>query len=178
MKAALEHDGRCAEMSARWRVGRSLDPVRVILSVLAAFGFFFLTLATVYAGNLSYLYDMGGRLLAVFDGNGSVTNYQYDLDGNITAVLTETTSTLAIYGYSPDQYSQSQSPTQVVIYGNNFSPTPSQNSVTFFNGMGSQPATVLSASSTQLTVSVPNTGGIGPVTVTCPSGTVQGPNFN
>ncbi len=47
--------------------------------------------ATAIAGNISYAYDAGGRLVCVFDNNaGNGVNYSYDPVGNITSITTAT----------------------------------------------------------------------------------------
>lgn len=124
------------------------------------------------AGNVSYVYDQGDRLLAAFDGNGNYANYQYDKAGNITAIVKGGTSGVAVFGYSPDH---GLGGTQVTIYGLNFSPTASQNTVQF----GSTAATVISATATTIVATMPGGSQVStsPVTVTSPSGAATGPVF-
>ncbi|QJD77997.1 IPT/TIG domain-containing protein [Spirosoma rhododendri] len=62
--------------------------------------------------------------------------------------------------------------TTVTISGTNFATTPASNTVTF----GSVPATVLTANSTQLVVTVPANAG-SPVTVAANGATATGPSF-
>jgi len=118
------------------------------------------------ANNVSYTYDAGGRLLAAFDGNGNVANYQYDQASNLTAIVTGSASSEYVFGYSPDTGS---SGTQVTIYGNNFGSNPT---VTF-NGAG---ASVISSSATQIVVTAPSSTS-GTVSVTTSTGTATGPEF-
>jgi YD repeat-containing protein len=133
------------------------------------------SVASVYAGAPSFVYDNGNRLLAAFDGNGNVANYQYDQVGNITAIVAGSASAVGVFGYSPD-HSSLFSGKQVMIFGNNFSANPSQDTVTF----GPAAATVISATSTTIVVSLPTfspqTNGVG-VTVTSPAGSANGPWF-
>jgi YD repeat-containing protein len=124
-----------------------------------------------YAGTPSFVYDNGDRLLAAFNGNGNVSNYQYDRVGNVTAIVTSSTSSVAVFGYSPDHGAAG---TQVTIFGNNFSPTASLNVVTF----GGNAAGVISSTSTTIVATAPTiNGGNSNVTVTCPLGTATGPPF-
>jgi YD repeat-containing protein len=122
------------------------------------------------AGNILYVYDNGDRLLAAFDGNGNVANYQYDRVGNITAIVRSSISAVAVFGYSPDH---AVFGTQVTIFGNNFSTTPSQNTVKF----GTASASVVSSTATTIVATVPTIIGPAGVTVTCPAGTATGPYF-
>jgi IPT/TIG domain/NHL repeat len=80
-------------------------------------------------------------------------------------------SVLALSAVSPTQGGYN---TQVTITGTGFSPTTSQDSV-FFNGKA---ATILSASDSQLVVTVPAQAGTGNVTVKINGKSVQGPLFN
>ncbi|MBF6570939.1 MAG: IPT/TIG domain-containing protein [Candidatus Binataceae bacterium] len=145
------------------------EPTLPRLRILALAVFFLLIVAApTEAGNVSYVYDNGDRLLAAYDGNGNVANYQYDQVGNITAIVKSSASAVAVFGYSPDHNTGGQ----VTIFGNNFSTTSSQNTVT----VGSIQATVLSSTQTQIVVSAPSSSG--PITVTTPSGSATGPGFN
>jgi YD repeat-containing protein len=108
----------------------------VVLAILLVFG------APSEAGNVSYTYHAGGRLLAAYDGNGNVANYQYDPLGNLTAIVKSSASSMLVFGYSPDGYTTHP----ITIYGNNFSSTPSQITVTI---CGSN-ATVISSTTTQI----------------------------
>jgi large repetitive protein len=122
-----------------------------------------------YAGTPSFVYDNGDRLLAAFDGNGDVANYQYDQVGNVTAIVSGSASNVAVFGYSPDNNTGAQ----VTIFGNNFSATASQDSVTF----GGVATSVLAATTTTLLVSPPSNSSAVTVTVTCPAGSATGPSF-
>jgi YD repeat-containing protein len=121
-----------------------------------------------HAGTPSFVYDNGSRLLAAFDGNGNVANYQYDLVGNITAIVRSSASAIAVFGYSPDHGAAG---TQVTIFGNNFCTTPT---VKF----GSASASVVSSTSTTILATAPTlVGGANAVSVTCSAVTATGPGF-
>ncbi|WP_019988661.1 IPT/TIG domain-containing protein [Rudanella lutea] len=76
---------------------------------------------------------------------------------------------LSVTGISP---TSAPAGTTVTISGTNFGTTPASNTVTF----GTVPATVLTATSTQLVVTVPANAG-SPVTVAANGATAQGPAF-
>ncbi|KAB7729079.1 cell shape-determining protein MreB [Rudanella paleaurantiibacter] len=76
---------------------------------------------------------------------------------------------LSVTGISP---TSAPAGTTVTISGTNFGTTPASNTVTF----GTVPATVLTATSTQLVVTVPANAG-SPVTVAANGATAQGPVF-
>jgi hypothetical protein len=47
--------------------------------------------SSAFAGNISYAYDAGGRLICVFDNTaGHGVNYNYDPVGNVTSITTAT----------------------------------------------------------------------------------------
>jgi YD repeat-containing protein len=125
------------------------------------------------ANNVSYTYDAGGRLLAAYDGNGNVANYQYDQLGNLTAIVKSSASSVLVFGYSPDN-AISIVVSNITIYGNNFSATASQNTVT----IGGKSATIVSSTTTQIVATLPS--GISlpaAITVTSPAGTGTGPDL-
>jgi YD repeat-containing protein len=99
---------------------------------------------------VQYVYDALGRLTTVVDPSGNVATYNYDAVGNLQSITRTTTSpsALAILGFSPAQGSIGQT---VVIQGQNFSASPSANTVQF-NGAA---ATVTAATANSLTVTVP-----------------------
>ncbi|MFZ1889528.1 MAG: RHS repeat domain-containing protein [Candidatus Binataceae bacterium] len=119
--------------------------------------------------DITYIYDAAGRLNYVINASGSVAQYVYDSDGNITQIAVSQPS-LAIYQLSP---SSGAVGTSVTIYGTGFSATPSQEAVSF-NGT---PATVTASTTTTITTSVPTGATTGQVSVTCPAGLVNGPTF-
>lgn len=118
------------------------------------------------AGNVTYGYDSLGRLVEVASANlGNVQAYSYDAAGNVVSSAVAGSGTLSETGFSK---TQGGSGTQVIIYGSGFSTTPSSDSVTF-NGVA---ATVNSATSSQLLVTVPSGATTGPVKVTIAGSTV------
>ncbi len=104
--------------------------------------------------SVQYVYDALGRLTTVIDPSGNVATYNYDAVGNLLSITRTTTSpsALAIFGFSPAQGSVGQT---VAIQGQNFSATPSANTVQF-NGTA---ATVTAATANSLTVTVPASAG-------------------
>jgi YD repeat-containing protein len=99
------------------------------------------------SNSVQYVYDALGRLTTVIDPSGNVATYNYDAVGNLLSITrtTASPSALAIFGFSPSQGSVGQT---VVIQGQNFSTTPSANTVQF-NGTT---ATVTAATANSLTV--------------------------
>lgn len=117
------------------------------------------------AGALEYRYDDVGRVVESINATtGQVTIYTYDAAGNISEIRNVALSTVAIAGFSPLRGPVGAA---VTITGSGFSTTPSANTVRF-NG---QQATVTSATSTKLTVTVPAGATTGRVTVTTSAGT-------
>jgi YD repeat-containing protein len=80
--------------------------------------------------SVQYVYDGLGRLTTVVDPSGNVATYNYDAVGNLLSITRSTTSpsSLAIFSFSPAQGSVGQT---VTIQGQNFSATPSSNTVHF-----------------------------------------------
>jgi len=113
---------------------------------------------------ITYVYDELGRLVGVVDAQGDVATYSYDAVGNILSIGRGSGGMTSIIQFIP---SSGPVGTSVTISGAGFSTTPSQNSVSF-NGT---PATVSSATATQLLVSVPAGATTGTIAVTTPSGT-------
>lgn len=111
--------------------------------------------------NVQYVYDALGRLTQVIDPGGNVATYNYDAVGNLLSITRSTTapSSLAIFSFSPAQGSIGQT---VTIQGQNFSTTPSSNTVQF-NGIT---ATVTAATANSLTTTVPASATTGPISVT------------
>jgi len=112
--------------------------------------------------SFQYFYDDTGQLIRVVDSTGNVIEYVYDAVGNIVEVkrsLLPSPGSLVIFGFTP----QSGGPnTSVTIQGQGFSTTPSANDVKF-NGVA---ATVVSATTTSLSVTVPAGATTGPISVT------------
>ena len=116
-----------------------------------------------HAADVSYVYDGLGRLLAVVDSSGDTVTYAYDSTGNLLSISRYTSSSISIINVTPGQGPVG---TAVTISGTGFSTTPSQNAVTF-NGTA---ASVTSATSTQLQVTVPAAATTGLIAVTAPAG--------
>jgi YD repeat-containing protein len=101
------------------------------------------------AGSATYDYDALGRLVQVVSPTlGSVQSYAYDAAGNITSSITTSITTLSIGGTS---VSSGSAGAQVTIYGSGFSTTASSDVVTI-DGVS---ATVVSATATQLVITIP-----------------------
>ncbi len=117
---------------------------------------------------VQYVYDALGRLTTVVDASGNVATYNYDAVGNLLSITrtTSSPSALAILGFSPAQGSVGQT---VAIQGQNFSTTPSANTVKF-NGTT---ATVTAATANSLTVTVPAGATTGLISVTVGTATAN-----
>lgn len=100
--------------------------------------------------NVQYVYDGLGRLTQVIDPSGNVATYNYDAVGNLLSITRSTTSpsALALFSFSPGQGSVGQT---VTIQGQNFSATPSSNTVQF----DGTTAIVTAATANSLTTTVP-----------------------
>jgi YD repeat-containing protein len=110
-----------------------------------------------------YIYDELGRLVGVFDTSGDAAVYHYDPVGNLLGISRVTSTQVSVIELSPDAGPVGQS---VTIYGTGFSATTGQNSVSF-NGT---PASIVSASTTMLVVTVPSGAATGTIGVTSPNG--------
>jgi large repetitive protein len=123
----------------------------------------FLILPTAQADNAQYAYDALGRLIEVLNATtGRAVEYSYDPSGNIASTKAVPTSQLSIAGLSTTHGAPGG---QITIYGTGFGTVAADDAVTF-NGTK---ATVVSATSTQLVVSVPAGATSGPVSVTTKS---------
>ncbi|MBZ5494423.1 MAG: IPT/TIG domain-containing protein [Acidobacteriia bacterium] len=120
---------------------------------------------TIFPGPVSYAYDELGRLVGVVAASGDAAQYTYDALGNVLAITRTTSSQPSLFTFSPKSGPVG---TQVTIFGANFSSDPAQDTVSF-NGTS---ATVTSALSTQLVVTVPAGATSGAITVTSPSASV------
>jgi YD repeat-containing protein len=114
-------------------------------------------------GQVTYLYDAAGRLLAVVAPSGETAVYEYDSVGNLLSITRTPANTVGVLDFAPKAAPIGAS---VRIYGTAFSATSGQNSVTF-NGVA---ATVVQATKTELLVSVPATATTGVIGVTSPDG--------
>ncbi|HHY6931724.1 TPA: IPT/TIG domain-containing protein [Burkholderia ambifaria] len=115
-------------------------------------------LASTY--NLSY--DELGRLVGVVDDGGNTAAYNYDALGNIVSIG-RGNSAVSIVSFSPGSGPVGAN---VTIAGAGFSATASQNTVAF-NGTA---ATIVSATTNQLVVTVPAGATTGPISVASPAG--------
>jgi YD repeat-containing protein len=113
--------------------------------------------------SITYIYDAVGRLIAVVNASGNAATYQYDNVGNLLSTSTTNGSQVSIFALSPNNGPVNSS---VTIYGDGFSTTASQNTVTF----SGQAATVISSTQTTIATTVPTGAVTGSVTVTAPAG--------
>ncbi len=115
--------------------------------------------AIARAESVTYGYDALGRLIQIGKpGQSTIQTYVYDSAGNIAGAPVANASTLTISGFSPAAGSAGR---QVTLAGSGFSTTPASNAVAF-NGTA---ATVVSATATQLIVTVPAAASSGPISV-------------
>ncbi|HYL82632.1 MAG TPA: IPT/TIG domain-containing protein [Candidatus Angelobacter sp.] len=140
---------------------------RTLASAIVLFLLGFVSLLWAQS-TVQYVYDALGRLTQVIDSSGNVATYNYDAVGNLLSITRSTTSpsALAIFSFSPAQGSVGQT---VAIQGQNFSATPSANTVKF-NGTV---ATVTAATTNQLTTTVPAGASTGLISVTVGSNTAN-----
>lgn len=111
--------------------------------------------------SFQYFYDDLGQLTKVVDSTGTVVEYVYDPVGNILQIKRSTVAagSLAIFNFTPQRGGLGET---VTLEGQGFGATPADNSVQF-NGTA---ATVISATPTILTVTVPAAATTGPISVT------------
>lgn len=137
----------------------SQNVARILPPGFRAIIFFTLLLCTCAALATSFVYDSNGRLVAVTNDAGAAARYQYDKLGNINKIERFQAGDLAIFDFSP----RHGGPGDLVrISGQGFSATASQNTVAFNGVAGS----VSAASTSSLTVAVPNGATTGPLSVT------------
>ena len=136
-----------------------------LLSVLVALA---LAASARGQGNVTSqnFYDDKGRLIKVVDSNGNVVQYVYDAAGNIVEIRRSSVGTaLSIFNFTPQRGAPRS---KVTINGQGFSPIASGNEVRF-NGVV---ASIVSATSTRLVVTVPVIATTGPISVTVGGATV------
>ncbi|HVY24086.1 MAG TPA: IPT/TIG domain-containing protein, partial [Steroidobacteraceae bacterium] len=107
----------------------------------------------------NYIYDSLGRITTVIYSNGSVIDYQYDANGNVTIIQRDTSDALSILSVAPTATYIGSS---ITIVGSGFNADTAQDAV----AIGGVTATVTTATNTTLVVTVPSTAISGPVTVT------------
>jgi YD repeat-containing protein len=120
----------------------------------------------VASADITYVYDRIGRLIGVVDPASDTAVYHYDAVGNLTSISRQSSALVSLIDFNP---ASGPVGTTVTIFGTGFSPTPSENTVTF-NGTA---ATVASASPTQLVASVPAGATTGSIGVTAPAGSAS-----
>jgi YD repeat-containing protein len=118
---------------------------------------------------LAYSYDELGRLTGVVDSLNGAAAYSYDPVGNVLAISRTSPGQVTLMNFAPQSGPVG---TTVTINGAGFGTTQSQNNVRF-NGTN---AAIVSASATQLVVSVPSGATTGVVAVTAPNGSVSSTN--
>ena len=108
----------------------------------------------------TYVHDANGRVVAVTQSSGTSTQYSYDTLGHVGPISAPIAAgQLAIFAFMP---THGVAGAEVILDGQGFSNSVANDNVSF-NGTV---ATVLSASATQLVVSVPNGATTGPISVT------------
>ena len=120
----------------------------------------FLLLSALGAHAASYVYDSNGRLRAVTNSAGETSEYIYDALGNLYAVDRIAASQLSIFAFTPNRGVPGS--TNVHIFGQGFSAVPNANSVEF---NGTPVSSVVSATSTDIVVTVPSGATTGPISV-------------
>ncbi len=146
---------------------------KTITSLSLALLVFFLALSTSISvqgqGTTRYLYDDNGRLQVVVTPNGDAALYSYDPAGNIKGITraSDPNAPVKITSLSPGNGVVGLT---ITITGIGFSSTATQNLVSI-NG---SPAEVNTATSTQLTVTIPLSATSGYVTVVTPTGIAVG----
>lgn len=132
------------------------------LAVLACLVAGLVQASAIGQSTFKYYYDDTDRLTRAIDASGNEIDYTYDAAGNLTQVsrvAAQPANALAILNFTPQSGGAG---TVVTLQGQNFGATPAANSVSF-NGAA---ATVLTASASTLTVSVPNAATTGPISLT------------
>jgi YD repeat-containing protein len=119
---------------------------------------------TLVAQSVKYSYDELGRLAGVVDQNGNAAQYIYDANGNILSIDRYAATDVAILSFEPSTGAIGQT---VTISGINFAANAIQDLVSF-NGAS---ASVVSATTNQIVVSVPLGATTGAIAVTAPLGT-------
>jgi len=139
--------------------------VRLLVTVLALLLYWTLGLGfgrNALGGTVNYAYDALGRLIAVYDPSGNAAVYKYDAVGNLLSITNIAAGTFS--GIELGSGSGT-SGSNLTIYGTGFCSNPT---VTF-NGVT---ANVISATTTQIVVTVPAGNVTGSVVVACGSNNV------
>jgi YD repeat-containing protein len=128
--------------------------------------------APTHAQEIRYIYDALNRLVGVVDQQGNAAFYEYDAVGNLLRIQRFNVDPSANVSISLVTPNKANVGTTVQIFGKGFSPTPGQNTVTFSGGAT---ATVMAATGTSLTTTVPSGAITGPIAVTAPLGSAVSP---
>lgn len=116
--------------------------------------------------DITYVYDVLGRLVGVVDHSGEAAAYRYDEVGNLLGVERFPAGATTILGFSP---AAGPSGTAVIIEGVGFGATPADNQV----AIGGVAAPVAAASARRLVVTVPAGAVTAPITVAGPAGSAS-----
>jgi hypothetical protein len=127
--------------------------------------------AITQPNQITYVYDELGRLEAAIDpaATNGIARYTYDPRGNLLSISRQSVAATSIVDFHPKS---AKANTSLTIYGAAFSSTPSQNTVRF-GGSGGTQASIVSASTTQLVVTVPAGAPGGPIYVSSPAGSTR-----
>ena len=144
--------------------GALSGPVVVTVQGVSSNPVGFLVQEQVVTGPVAYSYDALGRLVGVVAASGDAAQYNYDAVGNILSIVRTLTAQPSILSFTP---TSGPVGTTVTIAGSNFNPTAANDAVSFHGTS----ATVNSATSTQLVVTLPSGATSGPISLTVPAGT-------
>jgi YD repeat-containing protein len=125
--------------------------------------------AITQPNQITYVYDELGRLEAAIDpaATNGIARYTYDARGNLLSIARQSSTATSIIDFHPKLAKRDA---RVTVYGAGFSSTPASNTVRFGGPSGTQ-ATVVSATTTQLVVDIPDTGALdGAIHVQAPGG--------
>ncbi|MBF6571666.1 MAG: IPT/TIG domain-containing protein, partial [Candidatus Binataceae bacterium] len=152
------------ELSCRAGAGWLRDTLgRLLLALAFSAAAIAVCSGVASAGNVGYVYDSLGRLVAVYDASGNAAAYKYDAVGNLLSITNYSSSQFAGFDLS----SGSGAPdSTLTIYGTDFCASPT---VTI-NGTN---AAVDSSTSTQIVITVPGNATSGQVVVTCGSNQIN-----
>lgn len=136
----------------------------LILCALAASQLSGSTARARQGSSTNFVYDADGRLHAVLSPTGEAAVYEYDAAGNITAIRHLTPNDLELLGFSP---ARGPVGTLVTIFGTGFN--QGVNSVSF-NGTA---ATIVTSNLVSVLALVPDGATTGLITVVTPRGAVN-----
>ncbi len=140
----------------RRKSSRRLWPLFKVGAWLLVLALFLSHPAPALAGEVRYTYDDLNRLVGIVDPSGEAAQYTYDAAGNLLAITRYSSGQVTLLDFSPHSGPVGAT---VTLFGTGFSPTPSQNTVSF-NGVS---ASVTSATPTQLVAAVPAGAATGPI---------------